>query len=75
MSTYEFQSANTFIDNFVASHSVIINGVNKQIGTEEASRKIAKVFQQRFGKDKVMSCNTFRKTFNVKKLWVNLQVY
>ena len=45
MSSYEFYSANIFIDQLVASHSIIIRGVNTEIGTEEASKKIGKVFE------------------------------
>ena len=59
----------------VASHSVIIRGVNTEIGTEEASKKISKVFEQRFKKHNVISCNTFRKSYPLKKLWQNVKIY
>ena len=61
MSQYEFDTSEQYIDRFVARHSVIIRGVNTQIGTEEAAKKVTRLFDQRFGKDQVISCNTFRK--------------
>lgn len=75
MSSLEFYTASTFIDEFVSSHSVIIRGVNTDIGTDEASKKIGKVFEQRFGKQNVISCNTFRKSYPLKKLWQNVKIY
>lgn len=61
MSKFEFYSANNYIDRFVARHSVVITGVNPHIGTEEASQNVKKVFKKRFGKEKVLSCNTYRR--------------
>ena len=61
MSKFEFYSANNYIDRFVARHSVVITGVNPHIGTEEASQNVKKVFKKRFGKEKVVSCNTYRR--------------
>ena len=75
MSGFEFQTASSFLDLFVASHSVIIRGVNTEIGTEEAAKKIGKVFEQRFKKSNVISCNTFRKCYPLKKLWRDVQIY
>lgn len=75
MSQLQFYSANAYMDQFVASHSVIIRGVNTQIGTEEASKKIGKVFSQRFKDQNVMACSTFRKYYPMKKLWQNVKIY
>lgn len=33
MSDFEFYSSNAFIENYVANHSLIITGVNKELST------------------------------------------
>lgn len=45
MSQFEFSSSVEYQDRYVARHSVIIRGVNRDIGTEEAAKKIGKVFE------------------------------
>lgn len=78
MSEYEFDTSEQYIDRFVAKHSVIIRGVNTQIGTEEAAKKVTKLFEQRFGKeqkDPVVSCNTFRKSNQFQKLYRKVKTY
>jgi hypothetical protein len=75
MSTFEFQPAQQFLDYFVTSHSIMIRGVNKDIGTEESNLLIRKIFEERFGPKKVVSVKTIRKTDNVQKLYRKLQVY
>lgn len=59
----------------MARHSVIIRGVNKNIGTEEAAKKIGKVFEQRFGKSFVISCNTYRQQKQPQKLYRKVKFY
>jgi len=51
MAVFEFSSQVEYHDRYVARHAVIIRGVNRNIGTFEASKKIGKVFESRFGKD------------------------
>ena len=67
MSQFEFFSSNTFIDRFVANHSVIITGVNQKLSTATAARKVKKVFDYRYRDEgaKVVSCNAYHKTNNV----------
>ena len=60
MASIEYEQEVDYRDRYVARHSVIIRGVNRLIGTEEAALKIGKVFEQRFGKDHVVACNTYR---------------
>ena len=71
MSEFEFYSQDTFLDRFVADHSIIITGVSKSLAPEQASRRLQRVFEYRFrGEDnKVVSCNTYRKNENVAKHW------
>lgn len=77
MSDFEFYSSNAFIENYVANHSLIITGVNKELSTAMAAKKVKKVFDYRFrGEDtKVVSCNTFRQTANVQKHWRKVKSY
>lgn len=77
MSDFEFYSSNAFIDRFVANHSLIITGVNTALSTDQAQRKVKKVFDYRFrGEDtKVISCNAFRKTGNVQKHYRKVKNY
>ena len=77
MGEFEFYSSNTFIDRFVANHSIIITGVNQELSSEVAAKKIKKIFDSRFkGEDtKIVSCNTFRKTDNVTKHWRKVKLY
>jgi hypothetical protein len=67
MSEFEFFSSNTFIDRFVANHSIIITGVNQKLSTALAARKVKKVFDYRYRDEgpKVVSCNAYHKTKNV----------
>jgi len=62
MITFEFSEIGSYEDRYIARHSIIIRGVNRLIGTEEAAKKIGKVFELRFGKSQVMSCNTYRQS-------------
>ena len=77
MSEFEFFSSNALIDRFVANHSLVITGINTALSTEQAQRKVKKVFDYRFrGEDtKVLSCNAFRKTENVQKHWRKVKSY
>ena len=45
MSQYEYDTQEQYIDRFVSKHTVIIRGVNTEIGTEEAKKKTQKLFQ------------------------------
>ena len=71
MTEFEFYSPNTFLDRFVANHSLIITGVSQQLSTEQVAKKVKKVFDFRFRGEgsKVVSCNAFRKTNDVKNDW------
>lgn len=69
MSSLEYPSPVEYQDRYVQRHSVIIRGVNRDIGTEEAAKKIGKVFEQRFGKSYVISCNTYRQSKQPQKLY------
>ena len=40
MSEFEFYSQNTFLDRFVANHSIIITGVSQALAPEQASKKV-----------------------------------
>jgi hypothetical protein len=51
MSKNEFSSQVEYSDRYVARHSIIIRGVNRKIGTEEAAKKIGKIFESRFLKN------------------------
>jgi hypothetical protein len=44
----------------------MIRGINPNIGVDKANSFIKKVFEGRFGKKKVVSVNTVRKTNNVQ---------
>jgi hypothetical protein len=55
MEEFEFQSQFEYVDRFVARHSVIIRGVNPDIGTERAARKVGLVFETRF-KNQLITC-------------------
>jgi len=54
---------------------VIIRGIDTEIGTEEASYQILKMFEARFGKGNVMSCNCYRLSKQPKKLYRKLKFY
>ena len=77
MSEFEFYSQDTFLDRFVADHSIIITGVSQALGPEQASRRLQKVFEYRFRDEdnKVVSCNTFRKNENVQQHWRRVKFY
>ena len=45
MSQYEYDTQEQYIDRFVSKHTVIIRGINTEIGTEEAKKKTQKLFQ------------------------------
>jgi hypothetical protein len=47
----------------------MIRGINPNIGIEKANILIKKVFEGRFGVNKVVSVNTVRKTNNVQQLY------
>lgn len=75
MSQTEFQSTDTFLDNFVARHALIIRGVYKNLGTEQIAKTMRRVFEHRFGKDKIISCNTFRPIQYAQKLFGKVKFY
>lgn len=77
MSDFEFYSSNAFIDNFVANHSLVITGVNKNMSPSQAARKVKKVFDYRYREEgaKVVSCNAFHKTDNLQKHWRKVKNY
>jgi len=77
MSEFEFFSSNAFIDRLVANHSLIITGVNTEMSTELAAKKVKKVFDYRFrGEDtKVVSCKAYRKSENMQKHWRKVKSY
>jgi len=54
---------------------VIIKGVNRNIGTEEASRRVSRVFESRFGKGQVIQCNTYRQSKQAQKLFRKVKIY
>ena len=75
MSQYEYDTQEQYIDRFVSRHTVIIRGVNTEIGTEEAKKKTQKLFQQRFGKDQVLACTAIRKWNQYQKLYHKVKAY
>ena len=60
MADFEFSSQVEYHDRYVARHAVIIRGVNRNIGTNEVAKRIRKLFEIRFSRDQVVSCNTYR---------------
>lgn len=69
MAAFGFSSHVDYHDKFVARHTVIIRGVNRDIGTNEVARKIGKVFEQRFEKEQVISCNAYRQSKLANKIY------
>lgn len=65
MSSFEFQPNQQYIDSFVSTHTIMIRGVNQNIGVEEADSLIRKVFEERFGPKQVIAVSTIRETDNV----------
>lgn len=57
------------IDNFAAMHSIMIRGINKKLGVTQANDMIRKVFEERFGTNKVVQVQTIRNTDNVQNLF------
>ena len=54
MSDFQFVPQTQFVDNFAAMHSIMIRGINRSIGVARANTLIAKVFEDRFGHNKVV---------------------
>lgn len=75
MLSFEFTSEIEYKDRYVANHSVIIRGINVELGTEEASQQVAKIFENRFGERFVISVNTFRPSKQPKKLYRKVKYY
>lgn len=75
MASFEFSSQVEYHDRYVARHAVIIRGVNRNIGTVEVAKKVGRVFEQRFGKEKVISCNTYRQSKQANKLHRKMKHY
>lgn len=46
----------------------MIHGVNTEISVEVAERSIRKVFEHRFGQDKVLSVKVYKKSGGIEKL-------
>jgi hypothetical protein len=75
MLQFEFTSEIEYKDRYVANHSVIIRGINTELGTEEASQQVQKIFENRFGERFVISVNTFRPSKQPKKLYRKVKYY
>ena len=56
-------------------HSIMIRGINKKIGVSLANDMIRKVFEERFGTNKVVQVQTIRNTDNVQNLFRRRQIY
>lgn len=65
MSRFEFSPMYKYLDNFISSHSIMIRGVNKKIGVDDANWMIRKVFEERFGDKQIVSVHAVRRTGNV----------
>jgi len=74
MSNFEFPAVE-FQDHIIAQHSIIIRGVAKDVGTEEANRNIRKVFEEHLGGKEVVAVHTLRNCENVEKLYRKLKKY
>jgi hypothetical protein len=48
-SQFEFAPVDQYLDKFISQHSIMIRGVNQNIGIEDANWMIRKVFEERFG--------------------------
>lgn len=68
MMNYEFQE-NLYKDFFIASHSIVVRGINKEISVEAANQAVRKVFEKWYSKKVVLSVHTQRITGNVSKLY------
>jgi hypothetical protein len=49
MSTFEFPPTHQYLDDFISQHTIMIRGLNSEIGVEEANCMIKKLFEERFG--------------------------
>jgi len=49
MSSFEFPPTHQYLDDFISQHTIMIRGVNPEIGVEEANCMIKKLFEERFG--------------------------
>lgn len=54
MANHQFAPSTQVIDNYAAMHSIMIRGVNKNLGVDVANANIKKVFEERFGPGKVI---------------------
>ena len=73
MAEFEFQPVYGWADMYAMQHAVFIRGVNQDIGTNVATRKVAKVFEKRFGADKVLAVHAFMKNQEPQKLYKHLK--
>ena len=65
MSGFEFAPQQQYLDEFAAQHSIMIRGINTNIGAEQANLLIKKVFEERFGPKKVIAVQCIKKTDNI----------
>lgn len=54
MSAFQFTLQTDYLDDYAAMHSIMIRGINQNMGVEEANNLIRQVFQERFGEQKVV---------------------
>lgn len=75
MSQTEFTTADIFIEKLVAKHAVFLRGVNPEIGPKTAQTKVRKVFEQRFGKGKVIACHAYKISSLARKLYQQIKAF
>ena len=57
MMHFEFQE-NQFKDFFIASHSIVVRGINPDISVEKSNKAVRKVFEKWFSKRVVLAVHT-----------------
>jgi hypothetical protein len=75
MLKFQFPPQEQYLDNFIQQHALMIRGINREIGVEEANWMIRKVFECRFNQKQVVAVHTVRNTDNVQLLFHKRDLY